>query len=110
MGLHEMIMISPACMSLDTIMHELLHTLGLMHMHMSTDRDNFVRIDFSNIAVENHFGFDKLSDMDYSYFGTTYDPASIMHYRPYEFAVNPYQKTIYGLVSTLITLIRNYCF
>lgn len=95
---------SPQCMYLPTVIHELLHALGLKHMHNSSDRDNFIRIDFNNIQRKYVDSFKKVKSTDHSYFGTTYDLLSIMHYGKYEFAIDKEKRTIYVEVSAFIML------
>ena len=41
------------------IAHELLHLLGVGHEHQRSDRDKFVRINWSNIRKANAFNFFK---------------------------------------------------
>lgn len=94
----------PRCMELYTIIHELLHNLGLEHMHNSLDRDNYIDIDFNNILPENRVFFNIVNPAYYSYFGTTYDYASVMHYRSKDFAINKDQRTIYVKVKDYANL------
>lgn len=101
-GMQQLFLRAPACMELYTIIHELLHILGLEHMHVSTDRDNFIIVDYTNILPQNHIYFKKLNPAEFSYFGTSYDPASVMHYGSHDFAVDTSKPTIYGMVSTFI--------
>jgi Astacin (Peptidase family M12A) len=67
------------------IIHELGHVVGLWHEHCRNDRDEWVHIDFDNIAEDDHPDFEQNSVSgvptpmtDRSY----YDYGSIMHYGP----------------------------
>lgn len=61
------------------IIHELLHTLGFMHMHTAPERDNFVDIITENIRPETISNFEKTS-APVSMYNTLYEYSSIMHY------------------------------
>lgn len=61
------------------IIHELLHTLGFMHMHTSPERDDFVKIIFENIRPETVNNFEKTL-APVSMYNTLYEYSSIMHY------------------------------
>lgn len=74
-----------------SIVHELLHTLGLLHMHTATERDEFVRIRYKNIIPGYEGNFDK-SDKQVSMFNTPYDYLSIMHYSQYAFSIDKKTK------------------
>lgn len=101
-GMQHLFLRTPSCMISNLIIHELMHILGLEHMHDATDRDNFIDINFNNILPINYIYFDKVSATNHSYFGTSYDPGSIMHYRTNDFAIDPSQRTIYGKVTAFI--------
>lgn len=61
------------------IIHELLHTLGFMHMHTAPERDNFVEIITENIMPETINNFEK-TVLPVSMYNTLYEYSSIMHY------------------------------
>lgn len=94
-----------ACMKSYVIMHELLHTLGLQHMHNAFDRDDFITVDDTLVDPKIKFNFNIVSPTNHSYFGTTYDLSSIMHYDRYAFGRDPEIQTIYIKVSAFIMLI-----
>lgn len=60
---------------LGTVLHELLHCLGMSHQHQRDDRDGFVVID-PRLEQKNKVNFAKDADV-HPY---RYDSASIMHY------------------------------
>lgn len=66
-----------------TILHELGHTIGLHHEQCRKDRDNYVKIAFSNIGGGMASQFSIMRGQDN--FGVKYDPCSIMHYGPTSF-------------------------
>lgn len=58
-------------------LHELLHTIGLIHEHKRSDRDDFVTLDYSHIEHGmNNLDFTKETD---SLNLTEYDPHSVLH-------------------------------
>lgn len=61
------------------IIHELMHTLGFMHMHTAPERDNYVKIVEKNIRPETIRNFEKTL-APVSMYNTVYDYSSIMHY------------------------------
>lgn len=54
------------------VIHELLHSLGFLHMHTATQRDDFVKINFNNIEPAALKNFDKYI-AHVSMFNTQYD-------------------------------------
>jgi hypothetical protein len=67
------------------IVHEMGHTLGLLHEHTRPDRDTYVNIIWGNVRAGLEENFHILTD------GTRvgpYDEASIMHYPSYELSAN----------------------
>lgn len=75
-----------------TVLHELLHVAGLFHEHTRPDRDQYVRVMWTNIQ-QNKFknyavrpwaeeGAELLT------LGLPYDYGSVMHYSPDMFTVN----------------------
>lgn len=78
------------------IIHELLHTLGFLHMHTAPQRDDYVKIIKENIHPNVFQNFDKYTHY-VSMFNTDYDYSSIMHYRQEAFAIDPTKATIVPL-------------
>lgn len=84
--------LSTGCLK-GNIIHEFLHTLGFLHMHTATDRDNFVRINYNNIHKEFVKNF-KVVRSYVSMYHTQYDYRSIMHYSKTAFAIDKKRNTI----------------
>ena len=62
----------------DTLMHEMGHTIGLYHEQSRSDRDQFVTVNYQNVSVGLRYNFDiALGNAQLS---GGYDYASIMHY------------------------------
>jgi len=68
-----------------TMMHELAHAAGIWHEQSRPDRNQYVTIQFANIAAgtENNFAIRRTADTV-----GTYDFASIMHYPSTAFSMN----------------------
>lgn len=69
-----------------SIIHEILHALGIMHEQVRPDRDEYVTINFENIDDSAVFNFE-MSDLVDS-LGTEYDYGSVMHYGTHSFSSN----------------------
>lgn len=85
------------CFRTTSLLHELLHILGFHHMHLSRNRDEFVRIVWINIKPEKWRKFrirDNLQDLD-----VDYDYHSIMHYSEYAHTKNG-KRTMIPLKNT----------
>ncbi|KAJ8246969.1 hypothetical protein GJAV_G00257310 [Gymnothorax javanicus] len=65
------------CIFHGTIQHELNHALGFYHEHTRSDRDQYVRINWENVAPHTIYNF-QTQDTNNLY--TPYDYTSIMHY------------------------------
>ncbi|XP_053316442.1 astacin-like metalloendopeptidase [Spea bombifrons] len=65
------------CMNPGVIQHELMHTLGFIHEHSRSDRNNYVDILWQNILPVNHPNFEI---RDSNNLDLPYDYGSIMHY------------------------------
>ncbi|RYD75262.1 MAG: hypothetical protein EOP84_18585 [Verrucomicrobiaceae bacterium] len=73
-----------------SIMHEIMHSLGLNHEQSRCDRNNYVVIDFGSIPDDEEHNFtQECGNTDWG----PYDYSSVMHYSPYAFSNNG-QKTI----------------
>ena len=65
-------------MQTGTILHEILHALGVYHEHTRPDRDSFVTINYNNIQSGYESNFDK--KVGTNVYNTPYDYGSVMHY------------------------------
>ncbi|XP_053316430.1 astacin-like metalloendopeptidase [Spea bombifrons] len=77
------------CMSTGVIQHELMHTLGFIHEHSRSDRDNYVDILWQNILPVNQPNF---VIRDSNNLDLPYDYGSVMHYPSTAFS-NPSGRT-----------------
>ncbi|XP_069941790.1 protein SpAN-like [Cherax quadricarinatus] len=68
------------CDKLGTVVHETGHAIGFFHEQSRPDRDNYVKIIFSNIASNNTFNFLKRNTTQINDYDVLYDYSSVMHY------------------------------
>ncbi|MGL5809558.1 MAG: M12 family metallopeptidase [Nocardioides sp.] len=80
------------------VLHEIGHTVGMIHEHTRPDRDSFVRVALSNAHENAQSQFAKRKHFDG---GTAvgdvslpYDLGSIMHYSPMAFSANHHPTLI----------------
>jgi hypothetical protein len=73
------------CITLGSIVHLLMHTLGFWHEHSRLDRDNYITINWDNIECGFRPDFTFVNGSD---FGTSYDIYSIMHFDSFAFSSN----------------------
>uniref|UniRef100_A0A6P4EW25 Metalloendopeptidase n=1 Tax=Drosophila rhopaloa TaxID=1041015 RepID=A0A6P4EW25_DRORH len=81
--------IGEGCFRIGSIIHELLHTLGFEHQHVSNNRDEYVSIQWDNINPQYRINFvNHDNTTDWHDFGEGYDYESVMHYVPTAFSNN----------------------
>ncbi|XP_069966846.1 zinc metalloproteinase nas-13 isoform X3 [Bactrocera oleae] len=79
---------TPRCVSHGVIVHELLHALGFYHQQSSTERDEYVKINWENILDGHAHNFNKYARTHITNFGVEYDYQSVMHYSSKAFTKN----------------------
>ncbi|KAL4711841.1 hypothetical protein ACJJTC_006010 [Scirpophaga incertulas] len=93
-GRQEVNLQIPGCVSKKgTVLHELLHAVGFMHEQSRPERDDFVKVVYSNIKPGSETNFRKADRANTNDFGVSYDYNSVMHYSEYAFSKNS-KKTI----------------
>merc|ERR1711915_122582 len=79
--------LSRGCFGQGTIIHELMHTIGLYHEQSRFDRDEYIDINWHNIEnIKHRHNFNKHVQSSTSLMNSPYDCDSIMHYAPDAFA------------------------
>jgi hypothetical protein len=91
-GAQQMIIDGDNC-SKGSVVHELLHALGFLHLHTSRNRDDYIQINWKNIKDDAKLNFKRFS-AHVSMFDTEYDFDSITHYGVNAFAKDKTQPTI----------------
>ena len=69
-------------LQLGTVVHEILHALGMLHEHSRPDRDNYITINWNNIKEGKKKYFKKYEWHNVNTKGIEYDVSSVMHYGP----------------------------
>lgn len=90
------------CFGLQTILHEILHSLGFYHAHRRSDRDNYLKIVWENVDPDWKYKLEKRKDPEQlTDFGVGWDPDSIMHYGKEAYSKNG-ENTIETIDEKLI--------
>ncbi|KHJ93249.1 astacin [Oesophagostomum dentatum] len=74
------------CLEVGTVLHELMHVIGLWHEHMRYDRDQYIKVHYENIDKEYWTQFDKVMPDEATTYNIPYDYKSVMHYDKTAFA------------------------
>ncbi|KAI6220098.1 Metalloendopeptidase [Aphelenchoides fujianensis] len=72
--------IGNGCIQKGVILHELNHAVGFFHEQSRADRDEFIKVVWSNVESGLEDQFDKYSLATIDHLGTKYDYGSVMHY------------------------------
>ena len=86
-----------------SIGHLLLHALGLMHEQSRGDRDEYVRVNWSNVRGKDpRWIFIKYPSFNNDFrLDEPYDYKSIMHFGAHAFAIDPLIPTLEPLDSNI---------
>jgi len=77
-----------SCWVHGTVVHELLHAVGLWHEQSRPDRDEYVIIHFDNIPKQLAYNFEKMSLNKSQTYDVPYNYLSVMHYDKTAFTKN----------------------
>ncbi|SFF00588.1 Astacin (Peptidase family M12A) [Paenibacillus algorifonticola] len=78
---------------LGNIIHEIGHTLGLLHEHTKPNRDTYITVSMGNIPANKQSNFVIINHPEL-FKSLKYDWGSIMHYSKSAFAIDPTKPTI----------------
>ncbi|XP_074058170.1 meprin A subunit beta-like [Macrotis lagotis] len=91
----QRISIGYTCDKIGSVQHEILHTLGFVHEHSRSDRDDYITVMENNIIPGTEAYFKSYSDKKIDSLNIPYDYTSLTHY-----SKNAYPK---GLSPTIVT-------
>lgn len=83
-GLEQTLECGSGC-TVATWLHEMGHTIGLLHEHQRPDRAKYIKLTLANADLPNVPGNFTLFSFDYQTIGL-YDYASVMHYGAFDFS------------------------
>ncbi|CAB3410375.1 unnamed protein product [Caenorhabditis bovis] len=87
-GGKQPVSLGDGCIQKGIIIHELMHAVGFFHEQSRADRDEYVKINWSNVEAGLQDQFDKYTLNMIDHLGTKYDYGSVMHYAPTAFSKN----------------------
>lgn len=90
-----------------SIAHEILHALGLLHEHVKPNRDDFIRINHSNIIENYEHNFD-VFETDMSFYTEGFDFKSLMCCHSWLFAADINYPTLIAGDGTVFKTQRKY--
>ncbi|XP_065060870.1 meprin A subunit beta-like [Rhopilema esculentum] len=82
------ICLSDGCWGKGTVIHEIAHAMGFWHEQSRPDRDDFIRVVWSNIPERKKHNFRKHDNSEVDSLNTTYDYRSVMQYSKTAFGIN----------------------
>ncbi|VDO64748.1 unnamed protein product [Haemonchus placei] len=80
----QVISLAVDCIADYIIWHEVMHAIGFEHEHQRPDRDQFIKVEYSNVQQGQLVNFEKLAPHEVDY-PDDYDYQSIMHYDSHAF-------------------------
>ena len=95
------IALGPGCVTLETVLHELGHTIGFFHEHNRPDRDEFISV-LEGVAPSIAAQVERRTYVDT--LGLGYDYASIMHYGSLGGLITPNEDVPFGNAKELSPL------
>jgi hypothetical protein len=83
-GGKQIIIVGDQC-SIGNIKHEMLHALGMYHMHTRSDRDKYIKVSSQNVQDSS---LPYYSRLEHTFNPPQYDLSSIMHASDQDFSLN----------------------
>ncbi|XP_014094970.2 zinc metalloproteinase nas-13 [Bactrocera oleae] len=102
-GPHDVIL-NPYCLSeRGVIQHETLHALGLYHEQSRSDRNKYVKIEYSNIPQKYWSQFIAYPEIYTNTYNVLYDYESLMHYSEFAFSKDPTKPSMRARSGNSVT-------
>lgn len=76
------------CFRVISMVHEMFHSLGFVHMQSSSNRDKYIRINWNKIKPAMIGNFEKYGSNVVTAMDTDYDYDSMMHYSRNAFSID----------------------
>ena len=76
----QRITLADSCFQKNSLLHEMMHSLGFYHEQQRYDRDEFITVHLDNIKDSHLHNYNKISEEKMDTLGTPYDYCSLMQY------------------------------
>jgi len=87
-GGEQSIHLAYGCKRIGTVMHEMMHSLGIIHEQSRSDRDEFIKVRYENIKKDLVHNFRKYDYLESRNMDIPYNYNSVMHYSNTAFSKN----------------------
>lgn len=87
-GGRQTIHLAKGCRRIGTVMHEMMHAIGIVHEQSRADRDEYLSVKYENIKQDMTHNFNKYTYLQSDNMGIPYNYQSVMHYSNGAFSKN----------------------
>ncbi|XP_065663209.1 zinc metalloproteinase nas-4 [Hydra vulgaris] len=100
-GGEQFINLGIGCRKFGTVMHEMMHTIGIIHEQSRPDRNQYIDVLYDNIKPKLLHNFRMYSLRDADNLDVPYNYWSVMHYNNFAFSSNGKKTLVSKLDKTL---------